>query len=74
MAALMDPCSVMRGSRNGFETKLCESVVPALIDIGCDIHITTSTMLVKFFTKIFNKYLEKLHQNIYNDFKWFEDM
>lgn len=49
-------------------------VLYQLLLILAVIHITTSTMLVKIFTKIFNKYLEKLHQNIYNDFKWFEDM
>ena len=26
------------------------------------------------FTKIFDKYLEKLDQGIYNDFKWSEDI
>ena len=73
MAVLMDSCSVMRVSKNGFENKLCESVAPALIDIDSDSchHIHH---VCKKFIKIFNKYLEKPYQDIYNDFKWSEDM
>ena len=36
MAVLMDSCSVMRGSKNGFEIKLRESVAPALINMDGD--------------------------------------
>ena len=68
MTGLMDPCSVMRGSKNGFEIKLCESVASALIDMDCDSchHIHNAC---KKFTKIFNKYLEQLYQDLCNDFK-----
>ena len=64
---------VMRGSKNGFEIKLCESVAPALIDINNDSchHILFAC---KKFTKIFNKYLEQLYQDVYNDFKWSQDI
>ena len=73
MAVLMDTCSVMRGSKNGFEIKLRESVAPALIDMDGDSchHIHNAC---KKFTKIFDKYLEQLYQDIYNDFKWSEDI
>ena len=73
MAVLVDSCSVMRGSKNGFEIKLCESVVPALIDTDSDsCHHTHNAS--KKFTKIFDKYLEQLYQDIYSDFKWSEDI
>ena len=36
MAVLMDLCSVMRGSKNGFEVKLHENVASHLIDIDDD--------------------------------------
>ena len=73
MAVLMDSCSVMRVSKNGFEIKLRESVAPALIDMDGDSchHIHNAC---KKFTKIFDKYLEQLYQDIYNDFKWSEDI
>ena len=68
MVVLIDPYSVMRGSKNGFEIKLCESVASALIDMDCDSchHIHNAC---KKFTKIFNKYLEQLYQDLCNDFK-----
>ena len=68
MAVLMDSCSVMRGSKNGFEIKLRESVAPALIDMDGDSchHIHNAC---KKFTKIFDKYLGQLYQDIYNGFK-----
>ena len=67
MAVLMDSCSVIRGSKNGFEIKLRESVASALIDMDGDSchHIHNAC---KKFTKIFNKYLEQLYQDICNDF------
>ena len=54
---LMESCSVMRGSKNGFEIKLHENVAPALIDMNgysC-YHIHNAC---KKFTKIFDMYLE----------------
>ena len=73
MAVPMDSCFVMRGSKNGFEIKFRESVAPALIDMDGDSchHIHNAC---KKFTKIFDKYLEQLYQDIYNDFKWSEDI
>ena len=62
----------MRGSKNGFEIKLRESVAPALINMdgdSChDIH-----KACKIFTQIFDKYLEQFYQGSYNDVKWSED-
>ena len=49
----------MRGSKNGFEIKLRESVAPALIDMYGDScrHIHNAC---KKFAKIFDKCLEQL--------------
>ena len=73
MTVFMDSCSAMRGSKNGFEIKLRESVAPDLTDMdgdSChDIHNAC-----KKFTKIFDKHVEQLYHNIYNDFKWSEDI
>ena len=73
MAVLIDSCSVTRGSENGFEIKLHESVALALIDMDVDSchHIHNAC---KKFTKIFDQYLEHHYQDIYNDFKWSEDI
>ena len=73
MAVLMDSCSVVRGSKSGFEIKLRESVAPALIDMDGDSchHIHNAC---KKFTTIFDQYLEQLYQDIYNGFKWSEDI
>ena len=62
----------MRGSKNGFEIKLRESVAPALINMDGDSchHIHNAC---KIFTQIFDKYLEQFYQGSYNDVKWSED-
>ena len=67
MAVLMDTCSVMRGSKNGFEIKLRESVAPALIDMDGDSCHHIHNACQKFTT-------EQLYQDTYNDFKWSEDI
>ena len=67
MAVLMDSCSVMRGSKNGFEIKLRESVAPALIDMDGDSCHHIHNACKKFTT-------EQLYQDTYNDFKWSEDI
>ena len=63
---LIDSCSVMRGSKNGFEVKLRENVTSHLIDIDDDAchHIHDAS---KEFTEIFNKHLEIQSRDIYND-------
>ena len=73
MAVLMDSCSVKGGSKNGFKVKLHENVASHLIDIDGDAchHIHNAS---KKFTEIFNKHLEILFRDIYNDFKWSEDL
>ena len=73
MVVLMDSCSVIRGCENDFEIKLRESVASALIDMNGDSchHIHNAC---KKFTKIFDKYLEQLYQDIYNELKWSEDI
>ena len=69
----MGSCSVMRGSKTGFETKLHESLAVALIDIDGDSchHIHNAC---KNFMKNFSKYLKKLYQDSYNDFKLPKDI
>ena len=72
MAVLMDSCSVVKGSRNLLKLNIMK-VLHQLIDIGSDScqHIHNAC---KKSPKNFNKCLEKLYQDIYNDFKWSEDM
>ena len=72
LAMLTDSCGVMRGSKNGFETKIRLRVAPHLLDIDGDSchHIHNAS---KIFTKVFDGYLESLFRDIYNDFKWSED-
>ena len=73
LAMLMDSCGVMRGSRNGFETKIRLRVAPHLLDIdGDSCHYIHNAS--KIFTKVFDGYLESLFRDIYNDFKWSEDL
>ena len=50
LSTLMDSCGVMRGVKNGFETKLRDQVAPNLLDIDSDAchHIHNAT---KKFTK-----------------------
>ena len=63
----------MRGVKNGFETKLRDQVAPNLLDVdgnACH-HIHDAT---KKFTKVFHRYLESLYRDIYNSFKWSEDL
>ena len=63
MGILMESCSVMRGSKKGFEIQLCERVAPALIDTDGDLchHIHNAC---KKFKKVFDKYLEQVYQDI----------
>ena len=72
LASLMDSCNVMRGSKNGLEKKLRETVCPNLLDIDGDSchHIHNGC---KMFTEVFGKHLDYLFQSVYNDFKWSED-
>ena len=67
----MDSCNVMRGSKNGLEKQIKEK--PNLLDINEDSchHINNAA---KKFTKHFDAHLELLFINIYNDFKWSDDL
>ena len=73
LSTLMDSCGVMRGVKNGFETKLRDQVAPNLLDVDGDAchHVHNAA---KKFTKVFDRYLETLYHDIYNDFKWSEDL
>ena len=68
IAILMDSASVMRGSKNGLEKKIRESVAPHLVDIdGDSCHHMHN--IVKKLVHPHGYYLESLFLNIYNDFK-----
>ena len=72
LAILMDSCAVMRGSKNGLEKRIRETVCPDLLDIDGDTchHIHNAS---KQFTSCFESYLEELFSSLYTDFKWSED-
>ena len=53
----------MREVKNGFETKLRDQVASNLVHNAA-----------KKFRKVFDRYLETLYHDIYNDFKWSEDL
>ena len=59
LANLMDSCNVMRGSKNGLEKKLRETVCPNLLDIDGIVAITYITAV---------RYLQKCSANISNIF------
>ena len=73
LSTLMDSYGVMRGVKNGFETKLRDQVAPNLLDVDDDAchHVHNAA---KKFPKVFDRYLETLYHDIYNDFKWSEDL
>ena len=73
LSNLMDSCGVMRGVKNGFETKLRDQVAPSSLGVDGDSchHVHNA---IKKFTKVFDRYLETLYRDIYNDFKWSEDL
>ncbi|KAG1714060.1 Neuroguidin [Nymphon striatum] len=72
MSVLMDSCNVMRGSKTGLEVRLREKA-SHLLDIDGDSchHIHNCS---KKFCEPFEKAVEKLHTDIYNDFKWSADL
>ena len=63
----------MRGSKSGLEKQIKEKLQPNLLDVdghSCH-HIHDAA---KKFTKHFDAHLELPFINIYNDFKWSEDV
>ena len=73
LSTSIDSCTVMRGVKNGFETKLRDQVAPNLRDVDGDACHHAHNAAKKF-TKVFGIYLETLYCDIYNDFKWSEDL
>ena len=73
LTTLMDSCNIMRGSKNGLEKQIKEKLQPNLLDIDRDScrHIHNAA---KKFTEHFDAHLESRFINIYNDFKWSEDL
>ena len=73
LSTLMDSCGIMRGVKNGFETKLRDQVAPNLLAVdGHACYYVHNT--AKKFTKVFDRYLEILYRDNNNDFKWSEDL
>ena len=72
VSVLSDSAAYMRGSKGGFETLLRQQA-PHLLDIGGDVchHIHN---IVRNFCKHFGGYVEKLDDDIHNDFKWSPDL
>ena len=73
MSIMMDSCNVMRGSKSGFEKRVCDAVAPHLLDIEGDSarHAHNSANQL---SKPFDKYLEGLFDNVYFYFKWSQDL
>ena len=73
LVILMDSCSVMRGSKSNLEKCLWDSIAPHLLDTDCDIchHIHN---IVKKFMTTFGNFLEKLFQDIFQDFHASSDL
>ena len=70
LVILMDLCSVIRGSESGVENCLRDSVASHLLDIDCDICHYIHNIVNKF-TTTFGNFLEKLFQDIFQDFHLF---
>ena len=72
VSSLFDSCNTMRGVKNGVET-LLRKEIPHLNDVDGDTchHIHNAC---KKFTAPFDKWLENLFSDLYNDAKWASDM
>ena len=68
----MDSCNVMRGSKNGLEKKLRETVCPNFLASMLIVAITYITT-VRYFQKCSANISNIFFQSIYSDFKWSED-
>jgi len=73
VSVLMDSCSVMRGSKNGVETRIRNSKAPQLLDVDGDSchHMHNAC---KQFCKPFENWVEYLQSDIHNDVKWSPDL
>ena len=72
MSILMDSCNVMRGSKNGFETKIRENLLSHLLDIDGDSYHHVHN-IAKCFKKPFEKFLESLFSDVHIDFYYSSD-
>lgn len=73
MSILMDSCAVMRGPKAGLETLIRTRKAPHLLDIdGDSCHHAQNA--AKVFCKPFDRHVERLLTDLYNDFKWSPDM
>ena len=69
MSMLMDSCAVMRGSKQGLETRIRTERASHLLDIDGDVvhHLHNAT---KQFCQPFKSWAEGLFRDIYNEFHW----
>ncbi|KAJ8315731.1 hypothetical protein KUTeg_007881 [Tegillarca granosa] len=72
MPVLMDSCNVMRSSKSGLE-KILRDKATHMLDIDGDSchHIHNAT---KKFCDPFNYWVEGLHTDLHNDFRWSQDL
>ena len=72
VSTLLDSCAVMRGSKQGLETKLREKDNPKLLDVDGDSchHIHNAS---KVFCKPFESWLEGLFKDLFEDHRWATD-
>jgi hypothetical protein len=73
ISILTDSCNVMRGHKSGLETRIRDNKAKHLLDIDGDSchHLHNSA---KEFSKPFEKWLENLFTDLFNDFKWSADL
>ena len=72
VSTLLDSCAVMRGSKQGLETRIRDNKNPKLLDVDGDSchHIHNSS---KAFCKPFDNWLEGLFQDLFEDHRWSSD-
>lgn len=73
VSVLLDSCNVMRGSKNGLETKIRTQRANQLLDIDGDSchHVHNAC---KKFCGPFDHWVEYLSSDIHNDMKWSPDL
>lgn len=72
MSVLMDSCAVMRGSKNGLETKIRKKRANHLLDIDGDT-CHHAQIAAKKFCQPFEYHLEGLMSDLHSEFKWSVD-
>ena len=73
ISILMDSCAVMRGSKQGLETRIRRDLAPHLLDVDGDEchHVHNAS---KRLCGPFDQWTEKLANDLHNDHKWSVDL